>query len=122
MRLRPDGGEDQATQPPSGAAGNCKGLLNMICPVSAGGTSSQVRVPSRRGSEARTKAGHGRWARDADGVLEDAEMPSRRCPHPLPSPCRRKFKVKVAPIDTQLSRPTFAWFRAVRICEAFLSR
>jgi hypothetical protein len=25
---------------------------------------------------------------------------------------RRKFKAKVAPIDTQLSRPTFAWFRA----------
>ena len=30
----------------------------------------------------------------------------------IAEPCRRKFKTKAAPIDTQLSRPTFAWFRA----------
>src|SRR5262245_48039243 len=38
---------------------------------------------------------------------------------PLLSPCRRKFKAKVAPIDTQLSRPTFACSRRCEYARRF---
>jgi hypothetical protein len=55
--------------------------------------------------------------RDADGSSRGRRAAIEAMPVlPLPSPCRRKFKAKVAPmdtqLDTQLSRPTFAWFRA----------
>jgi len=66
---------------PTGAAENCKGLHDMICPVSAGGTSSPSAFAAWQKSPAKRELKPGACVLMASGratltgVLEDAELP-----------------------------------------------